>query len=523
MSVSNIRRRRKMKLQKRKKVKFNPYLAMMKKFNYRNILGLLILALFLLKSCREAPLPVPKPPDDYEQQAPELTQKINDFIQLIMEDVYLWYKEIPDIDIRYEFDPKAYFEKLLYTEDKWSFITDDIEALENSFEGVETTFGYSLAFGRFSNTGDIFALVEFVYPDTPASEAGIERGDIIVLMNGEDITDDNYTDLLYAGSLNINLGIQGDGGISVSPNSINMTARELSLDPVLITDIIEHEGHKIGYLFYAQYISNFNPSLDNAFRQFQEQQITDLVVDLRYNPGGGTGAAQYFCSSVAPSGVANSKATLVTFQWNDKYQQYWESRNVTSQLKVQFTDTTAVQMGLNNLYVLTGSGTASASELTITGLKPYMNVTTIGESTYGKYTASITFKPEDLLKDERGNGYYDSPADYEDFDNWGLQPIVIRYANSQGVTDFKDGFAPDIPVYDDLLAGIPLGNKQEPLLKAAIEEITGTKIMALKKARVEIPFTIFDRGFSRFDKNKRELLIDLNAVNFVEKINSDLH
>jgi carboxyl-terminal processing protease len=69
-------------------------------------------------------------------------------------------------------------------------------------------------------------------------------------------------------------------------------------------------------------------------------------------------------------------------------------------------------------------------------------VTTIGESTYGKYTASITFKPEDFLKDERGNGYYDSPADYKNFDNWGVQPIVLRYANSQGVTDFKDGFCP---------------------------------------------------------------------------------
>lgn len=480
----------------------------MKKYNYIKIAGLLILTFFILNSCSELPLPTPELPEEKKEQAPELTQKINDFIKLVMEDVYLWYKEIPDIDIRYEFDPKAYFEKLLYVEDKWSFITDDIEALENSFEGVETTFGYSLAFGRFSNTGDIFALVEFVYPNTPAAEAGIKRGDIIVLMNGNDITDDNYTDLLYAGSLNISLGILGENGISVNPNSISLTARKLSLDPVLIADIIEHEGHKIGYLFYAQYISNFNSSLDSAFLYFQEQQITDLVLDLRYNPGGGTDAAQYLCSSVAPVSVVNNRSTLVTFQWNDKYQRLWESENVTSQLKVTFSNATKVKMGLNKLYVLTGRGTASASELTITGLKPYMNVTTIGDSTYGKYTASITVKPEDLLKDAHGNGYYDRPADYEDFDNWGLQPVVLRYANSQGVTDFKDGFAPDIPVEDDLFAGIPLGDKQEPLLKAAIEAITGTQIMTLKKTQVQVPFSIFDRGFSKFDKNKRELLLE---------------
>lgn len=468
----------------------------------KNISLLLVLLSFLAIGCSESPLPEPENPNTVEvkSEAPELTQKVNSFIKLVMNDIYLWYNEVPDLDIRFEEDSEAYFKKLLYKEDKWSFITDDITELEASFEGVETSFGYSLAFGRFSNTGNIFALVEFVYPETPASRAGIERGDIIVKLNDADITDDNYTDLLYAANLTLSLGILGDDGISIDPNKVSMTSKELNLDPVLITDIVEHEGKRIGYLFYAQYIANFNSSLNEAFQYFMSEGITDLVIDLRYNPGGGVNAAQHLTSSIAPLSIVNNKETLVTFQWNDKYQDYFQTKNIDEQLRIPFVDTTPVKMGLNSVYFLTGNGSASASELTITGLKPYMSVTTIGERTFGKYTASITMKPED---------FYENKADYSDFINWGIQPIVLRYANSQGVTDFKNGFEPDIEVNDSLIYGYQLGDKNEPLLRAAIQNITGTPVVAMKKARIPSPeYTIFDRGFSKYDANKRELLIE---------------
>jgi len=145
----------------------------------KKFLFLLILFSGIVISC-DNPVPEPDPVTD-KTKAPATTIAVNEFIEAVMNDVYLWYNEVPAIDVRYEFDSKAYFDKLLYSEDKWSWVTDDVQALENSFQGIEKSYGWSLAFGRFTDqsgtpTGSLFALVEFVYPNTPADKAGAKRG-----------------------------------------------------------------------------------------------------------------------------------------------------------------------------------------------------------------------------------------------------------------------------------------------------------------------------------------------------------
>ncbi|MFW6275761.1 MAG: S41 family peptidase, partial [bacterium] len=289
----------------------------MKQFN--KLFFLLLILAAVISGCKEEPLPEPKEDDiEVKEKAPALTQNVNQFIKDGMNLYYLWYSEMPDIDIRYEFDSELYFDKLLYDEDKWSWITDDVEALLNSFEGKETSFGYSLAFGRFDDTQTIFALVEFVYPNTPAAEVGLKRGDIIFRMNNADIIDENYLDLLNSDQITVSFGqyVENQGIINV--NDVSMISEELNLNPVVKTEVVEHEGHKIGYLFYAQYIDNYNTSLDTAFQYFLDEQVTDVVLDLRYNPGGRVAAAQYLCSSIAPASVVNDNKLLITYQYNDK-------------------------------------------------------------------------------------------------------------------------------------------------------------------------------------------------------------
>jgi carboxyl-terminal processing protease len=464
--------------------------------------SIILITVLFLTGCKKEVIP---PEVVVKEQAPALTQKINGFIRDVMSDVYLWYDKLPDIDILYETNSKAYFQKLLYTDDKWSYITDDITAFEQSLQGIEKTYGYALAFGRFIGatgvpTGNYFAIVEYVYPNTPASKAGFSRGDIIIGLNGGNISQDNYLNLLSGTSISVTKGILTGQGISTGA-TLTLIAEELHLDPVLMYKIIERDGHKIGYLLYLQYISSYNSSsLYTAFQYFKDNQITDLVLDLRYNGGGQTSAAQYLTSSIAPLNIVNISSTLVSIQWNSKYQAHWISMDMKDQLGIKFDPAVPVKLGLSKVTVLTGPGTASASELTICGLEPYMDVTTIGDTTYGKYTGSITIVPEDV---------YTNASDYADFKNWGIQPIIFRYANSLGVTNFKNGFAPDFRVSDALLPASPLGELTEPLLKKAVENITGIIIPSQKKAAVPIEFDIVDRGFSKFDPQKRNLFIEM--------------
>ena len=109
-------------------------------------LPLIVITILFLSGCEKDEIP---DKEKEKEQAPALIQKINGFIKDVMTDVYLWYDKLPDIDIRYETNSMEYFQKLLYSEDKWSFITDDITAFEQSLEGIEKTYGYSLTFGRF--------------------------------------------------------------------------------------------------------------------------------------------------------------------------------------------------------------------------------------------------------------------------------------------------------------------------------------------------------------------------------------
>ncbi len=434
--------------------------------NFR-ALFLILLAFPLFFACEDE---VTDPDDDDDESTETVitsAQKkyiqVNGWIWEEMDLWYLWNDMLPEKKSSIEV-PQDYFSDLLYSKDSWSYLAEDYKTWINSLQGISKSLGYSLAlYYKDSGQKAIIAVVEFVYPNTPAALAGIKRGDIIGKINGTELFIGNYYDLLFdTETADITLL---DDNYEYADTSFHVVAEEIEENPILHYEVIDIESKKIGYLVYVGYISNFNEQLNLALAEFKNANIEELVLDLRYNPGGDLGAAVELCSSIAPESVVDNNEILVKYQWNTDLQAYFVQSAVSDpdwndQLRILFDHSVENKLNLNKLYVLTTGGTASASELTITGLDPYMEVIKIGETTHGKYAASITIPDEDSL--------------------WAMQPIVLKYANALGVTDFVNGFTPDYVVNDML--DYEFGDLDDPMLKKAVELILGHELESSMKS-----------------------------------------
>ena len=216
--------------------------------NTSKILFSLFLVLSLLVSCEK---------DDNHSEDNELATRMNQFIQNNLSTFYLWYDEIPNIKPESEKDPKEYFKALLSSKDKWSLITDDANGLMEEMAGTGETYGYGLAYGRFKDSDKCFAIVQYVYPGSPAAEK-LKRGDIIVELNSQSFTESDLSKLTNPGTLHLGMGKQEGDAIAPSGKTVTITSRKMDADPVLITKLFERGNHKIGYLMYTNSTKTFN-------------------------------------------------------------------------------------------------------------------------------------------------------------------------------------------------------------------------------------------------------------------------
>ena len=414
--------------------------------------------------------------------------EVQDFMWKAMNFWYFWQSNVDDLaDDRFENteegraaytafldsedDPAAFFEnKLQYIQDRFSFFNEDYRELTNSLAGISKSNGLEFGLVRFQDSEELFGFVRYIVPNSNAATTDIQRGDFFTGVDGQILNLSNYVELLFGenDTYTLNMADFTNGTIVPNEEEVVLTKEEgLAENPVFISKSFTIGGENIGYIMYNQFTNEYDDELYAAVEALKSAGITNLVMDLRYNPGGSVNTTRLLASMIYGT---NTSDLFLRKRYNDKLQNQFND----SQLEVYFADKvngkTINSLGLTKLYVLTSSSSASASELLINSLEPYMDVIQIGNVTRGKNEFSTT------LVDDRENSYLYTPSRVNDInpDNqWAIQPLIGRNENADGFFDFTSGLQPDYELLEDYSNLGILGEENEPLLAKAIELITG--------------------------------------------------
>lgn len=440
---------------------------------------------FALTSCSDKNKP------DYPED-----QTTTRWIEQTMRLKYLWYKKIPDAEkLNFNLSPKDFFSSLLWKEDGktrngthyyYSTIVDLSEGKARSLRQTEYSYGFDFTVYIDRNNNG-FAHVLYVVPNSPASEAGIKRGDWIIQVNGKNLTNTNYTVLFGDEACELTVGYWDAAiqNIRLYPTDIHLSAaRPVEDDPVHYYDTIHHAGKKIGYLVYNHFTDGKkegDKSYDNKLRQisnqFKQDGIEEFILDLRYNNGGLLSSAQILCSILAPESTLGK--SLGYMEFNDNNPKKIPEREDIPVNRSHLG--TGSNLNLSTVYILVTSSSASASEMVINSLDPYMKVVTIGTKTEGKNVGSRSYKSKDNL--------------------WELHPIICSICNSEGYGDYSNGIMPKHVVDEtswtenrDWSDFLPLGDKDELLLKTALNliENPATPSSAEPRADSEVKQLLFN-------------------------------
>lgn len=411
-------------------------------------------------------------------------QTVNDWILENMREYYYWNSTIPANPDKTQ-SPDKFFDSILNkynvttnpTGDRFSWIEESGAELQASLSGETTTTGMEFSlYLRPSRSKDVIAQVLYVLPNSPAQKAGLKRGDIISKVNGQMLDTTNYANLLFS-QTNFTFGLASVSGSTLvdTDKTISVTATTLQENPVFLDSVYTVGAKKVGYLVYNQFVPGANGSkaneydaqVDAVFSEFKAKGVNELVLDLRYNPGGYTSSSANLASLIG-KGISSSKLYFRE-EWNSTITPELQKEYGSSFFIQNFLDKAQnIGNNLSRVFVLTTDHTASASELIINGLRPYMTVTTIGTTTYGKNVGSIT------ITDDTGKI------------KWGMQPIVFKSFNNAGQSDYSTGFKPSIEV-DEPLTLLPLGDTKEALLNEALTQIAGGTANARRAASTGNP------------------------------------
>jgi C-terminal processing protease CtpA/Prc len=326
--------------------------------------------------------------------------------------------------------------------DRFSFAIkkDEWDNLSTGLNSVESVTGKNGDIGLtvfFRTEGDL--RVRLVEPNSPAGTAGIHRGWRITKINGNtNITTANASfiaDNIYNSS-NVNISFRKSDG---DTEDISLSQAHYTTTPVYLDTVYNVSNKKIGYLVFNSFLGNINQlygDFQRVFNRFEGEGVEDLVIDLRYN-GGGYVSVQEKLANYLVNTTANGNIMM---------KQVYNSNNSASNETTNFRKLGS--LNLSRLYFIVGRATASASELLINNLKPYMNVKLIGGTTYGKPVGFFPIAVGD----------------------WYIFPVSFRTLNKNGEGNYFNGMTVDKTVADGL--DKEWGDLSESSLASAVNNIT---------------------------------------------------
>ncbi len=395
---------------------------------------------------------------------------------------YFWTSSSPKPAANGSHTLSAYFDALLYTgsvgagfpADRWSYY-ETAESF-NRFFGDGRTVGFGVAVAGLEVQGrpDQPLYVRYVDPRSPAAAAGVVRGDRVLSLNGrpaaELIAAADFSALTASDTgRTLKLELSGTGG----NRSVTLQSATYDLVPVPTQQVVTSPaGRRAGYVMVKDMVTQAVSPATEAFASFRSAGVTELVVDLRYNGGGFVSVARDIASLVG--GSRSAGRTYTSLVYNSK-------RAAENNSSYSFSDPPQA-LSLQRVYILAGERTCSASEQLANGLRPFVNVVLVGDTTCGK---PVGFVPHD---DFCGNVY---------------NVVNFESVNANGEGRYFDGLRPTCAVTEDWSK--PLGSTAEPLLATALRHADGGSCTAPAAARQRALSA--GEGGPRIDEGERRSMI----------------
>ena len=369
-----------------------------------------------------------------------------------MQENYLFYEDLPEeSSVNFFQTPAAFLNSIASGKDKkngslYSHV-DSVEAVRAS---SSLSYGIEGVMVRNDSVGDYAMHVLYVEPASPASEAGLKRGDWVIAVDNAKLSSNDYS--TYFGSPvqahQFTLGKLNAQNLYDTLQTITMPApRTVVKQNLYLTRMLEANGEKIAYVMYNEFGSGDSNALTEAFANLAASSPKAIILDLRYNPGGYLSAAQLLATLLAPQEAMGK--TFINLTYNSKLDK-------TETLTFDASQQPQGALAYGNLYVITSPITASASEAVINCLKPYLGdrLIQVGTTTFGKNVAQSLF----------------TNANHPRLELW----LTTAYlSNASGEGDYSNGLKPDYEVAENYAGTLnPLGEWTETLLAPIYTHLT---------------------------------------------------